>query len=84
VQITLNPELLAAADMPELEPSVSVSRLLALELFRERRVSAGRAAELARTPLEEFLNFAARREVALNYTSADLNKDRETAGMLRL
>jgi predicted HTH domain antitoxin len=39
--------------------SEEVARLLALELFREERVSLGRAAELCEMPLALFIDFVA-------------------------
>jgi predicted HTH domain antitoxin len=65
-------------------PSRSASKLIALELFRERRVSAGKAAELSSVSLDEFLEFAARREVSMHYTDADWEQDQATARKLKL
>ncbi len=47
------------------------------ELYREGSVSLGRAAELCGVSQAEFMQFAAEREVALHYTLADLEQDRE-------
>jgi predicted HTH domain antitoxin len=41
------------------ESSPNLSRAAALDLFREGRVSLGRAAELCGTPLADFMDFAA-------------------------
>jgi predicted HTH domain antitoxin len=46
-----------------------------LELFRERRISAGKAAELSGISLDEFMEFAAQREVSLHYTKQDWEAD---------
>ena len=51
----------------------------ALELFREGRVSMGRAAELANVSVEDFMDFSAHRKVSAPYTDDDLKEDRETA-----
>jgi predicted HTH domain antitoxin len=59
------------------------AKLLALELFREDKVSIGRAAELCRTPLEVFMEFAAEHEVPLHYGIAELEEDRRTLAKLR-
>jgi predicted HTH domain antitoxin len=59
------------------------AKLLALELFREDKVSMGRAAELCRTPLEVFMEFAAAHEVPLHYGIAELEEDRRTLAKLR-
>jgi len=66
------------------EPSRSASKLIALELFRERRISLGKAAELAGVSVEEFMAFSAQREVPLHYTMADWEADQSTARDLQL
>ena len=43
--------------------SEEAARLLALELYREDKVSLGRAAELCHMPLAAFMDFAAKRSV---------------------
>jgi len=57
--------------------SREVAKLLALELFREAAVSLSRAAELCGVSQTEFLQFSAKREVALHYTLRDLEQDRK-------
>jgi predicted HTH domain antitoxin len=57
---------------------------LALELYREGKVSLGRAAELCHTPLELFMEFAGRHEVPLHYGADDLEEDRRTLQRLGL
>jgi predicted HTH domain antitoxin len=52
--------------------------LLALELYRENKVSLGRAAELCQTPVERFMIFAGHREVPMHYRVPDLEEDRRT------
>ncbi len=52
---------------------------LALEKYSKRLVSLGRAAELARIPLADFMVAAAQRRVSLNYSIASLEKDFEAA-----
>ena len=54
----------------------ATAKLLALELFREDKVSLGRAAELCHTPIEAFMEFAAEHEFPLHYGIADLEEDR--------
>ena len=48
---------------------------LALEKYSKRLVSVGRAAELARMPLVDFLMAAAERKIPLNYSLGSLEKD---------
>jgi predicted HTH domain antitoxin len=59
------------------------AKLLALELFRENKVSMGRAAELCHTPIESFMEYAAEHEVPLHYGIAELEEDRRTLAKLR-
>ena len=64
--------------------SEETARLLALELYREDRVSLGRASELCQMPVEQFLQFAAQHNVSLHYGSEDLEEDRRTLARLGL
>lgn len=52
---------------------------MALEKYSKRLVSLGKAAELARTPLADFMVAAAQRKIPLNYSIASLEKDFEAA-----
>lgn len=52
---------------------------LALEKYSKRLVSVGRAAELARMPLVDFLRVAAERKIPLNYSLDSLEKDFKAA-----
>lgn len=54
-----------------------------LELFREDQVSLGRAAELCRTPIEAFMEYAAERDAPLHYGLTELEEDRRTLVKLR-
>jgi predicted HTH domain antitoxin len=78
VDVRLPAELIRAAGLNASDASGETSRLLALELYREERVSLGRAAELCETPLEQFLEFVGRHNVALHYGFAQLEEDRRT------
>ena len=74
--LELPSELLKAAALDQTHLSEEAARLLALELFREDKVSLGRAAELCRTPLAAFMDFAAKRGVSpLRYTFEDLEEE---------
>ncbi len=84
VKIEVPEEVFALAGMTEGSNSGRAARLLALELFREGRVSLGRAAELAGISVEEFMEFSAHRRVPLHYTAEDLAQDRATAARLEL
>lgn len=78
IQVQLSEALVEAAQLSRVDPSADAARLLALELFREDKVSLGRAAELCDTPIEVFMEFAGKRQVPLHYGTAELEKDRRT------
>jgi predicted HTH domain antitoxin len=82
--VKLPKELLKAADLEEGSVSQEAARLLALELYREDKVSLGRAAELCQTPLAAFMEFAAKHGVPpLRYSFEDLEEERKTAERLK-
>lgn len=77
IHLELPAALLQAADLDDRNVAQEAARLLALELFREDKVSLGRAAELCQTPLAAFMDFAAHHGVPpLRYGSADLVEER--------
>ena len=84
VTVQIPEEALALAGLNGQSDSERARLLVALELFREERVSLGRAAELAGLGVEEFMEFSAQRQVALHYTADDLAEDRNTAARLKL
>ena len=78
--VKLPSELLKVANLEESRLSEEAARLLALELYREDRVSLGRAAELCQTPLAAFMEFASKHGVPpLRYSFEDLEEERQTA-----
>jgi predicted HTH domain antitoxin len=80
VRVELPRSLLKAADLEGTNLSQETARLLALELYRESRVSLGRAAELCGTPLAEFVDFAAKHGVPpLRYSHDDLEEERRSS-----
>ena len=84
VQVILPAELLEAAGVNLADPSRDASMLLALELYREDKVSLGRAAELSQTPVAAFMDFAAKHGVPpLRYSFEDLEEERQTADRLK-
>ena len=83
VQVELPVELLELSGTGEV-PAKAARHIMALELFRERRATLGKAAELAGLSVEQFMDFSARREVPLNYGLAELEADRATAKALGL
>jgi len=76
VSVELPSALLRAANLEGHNLSQEAARPLALELYREDKVSLGRAAELCHTPLAAFLEFAASHGVPpLRYTLEDLDAE---------
>jgi predicted HTH domain antitoxin len=61
--VQLPTAFLKAANLDAGNLSKEAARLLALELFREERVSLGRAAELCETPLAAFMDLVAKHGV---------------------
>ncbi|MCU1236926.1 MAG: hypothetical protein JWP63_4893 [Candidatus Solibacter sp.] len=84
VKVEIPAELALAAGLDGEDLGAEASRLLALELYRENKVSLGRAAELCQLPIEEFMEFAGRHGVSLHYSADDLEQDRRTLERLGL
>lgn len=84
MRLEISAELVQAAGWNPENLSVEAARLLALELYREDRVSLGRAAELCQMPVEEFMEFSARHNVPLHYGVDELEEDRRTLERLGL
>jgi predicted HTH domain antitoxin len=84
VDVKLPSALLRAANLEESSLSEEAARLLALELYREDKVSLGRAAELCHAPLAAFMDFAAKHGVPpLRYSFEDLEEERQSADRLK-
>ena len=83
--LDLPADLIRIAQFDTSDLSKEAARLLALELFREGKVSIGRAAELCQTPLAAFMDFAARHEVSpIRYGDRELEEDRRALAELGL
>ena len=80
VRIRIPSELAEIARPRSVEEELKL--LVALELYREGRVSLGKAAELAGLSLREFLYELRSRRVPLNYDLEELEEDVETVRML--
>jgi predicted HTH domain antitoxin len=84
VDVKLPSALLRAANLEEGSLSEEAARLLALELYREDKVSLDRAAELCHTPMAAFMDFAAKHGVPpLRYSFEDLEEERQSADRLK-
>ena len=84
VRVEIPAELVSAAGLDADDVSAETVRLLALELYREARISLGRASELCRVPVEQFMEFAAGHHVSLHYGADELEEDRRTLERLGL
>lgn len=83
VHVELPSALLKAANLQERNLSQEAARLLALGLYREDKVSLGRAAELCQTPVAAFMDFAAMHGVPpLRYSYEDLEEERQSTDRL--
>jgi predicted HTH domain antitoxin len=82
-RLELPSALLRAANLEGRDLSQEAARLLALELYREDKVSLERAAELCQTPLAAFMDFAAKHSVPpLRYSYEDLEEERRSTDRL--
>ena len=85
VSVDLPVALIQAAHLDATNLSQEAARLLALELFREEKISVARAAELSRTPLAAFMDFAAAHNVSpIQNGLSDLDDDRKALAELDL
>jgi predicted HTH domain antitoxin len=84
VSVEISTELVLAAGLDTGNLSAETARLLALGLYREDKVSLGRASELCQMPVEQFMEFAAQHDVPLHYGVDDLEEDRRTLERLGL
>jgi predicted HTH domain antitoxin len=85
VRVELPSALLKAANLEDGgNVSQAAARLLALELYREDKVSLERAAALCQTPLAAFMEFAAQHEVPpLRFNYEDLDQERRSSDHLK-
>ena len=79
INVPLPSALLKAANIEEANIPQEAAQLLALELYREDKVSLGRAAELCQTPLAAFMDFVAKHGVPpFRYSFEDLDEERKS------
>lgn len=84
LQLELPADLVRVANLDEEHLSAETARLVALLLFREDKISLGRAAQLSGTPIEAFIEFAGSHGVALHYGLEELEQDRRNMARLGL
>jgi predicted HTH domain antitoxin len=63
VTLELPRDLLGALDVPQVGVEARLRELIALELFRERRISSGKGAELLGISKVEFVQLLARHDI---------------------
>ncbi len=83
-QLELPADLVRVANLDQEHLSAETARLVALLLFREDKISLGRAAQLSATPVEAFIEFAGRHGVPLHYGLEELEQDRRNTARLGL
>ena len=84
VVVALPEAILSVTGGDKEDLSIQVRQLVALELYRERSVSLGKAAEIAGMPIQDFMELASQRSISIDYTLDDLEADRKTIRRLGL
>lgn len=79
MDLHLPDDLVRGIEMTEMEWMLDV----AIGLYVDRRVTLGRAAELARISKPAFLDELGRRQISINYDLDDLEGDLQTMAALR-
>jgi predicted HTH domain antitoxin len=85
VSVSIPNSLLAVAGLRELELDGFIRELVAIELYRQRRLSLGKAAEVAWVATKwEMTSALAKHDVWIDYTADDAVEDLATLrGVLR-
>ena len=83
VNLQIPRDLLGTLDIPETQLEMRILELVALELFRQERISAGKGAELLGISKWEFIQLLARHNIPYFTESSDkLAKEVATAQSL--
>jgi predicted HTH domain antitoxin len=84
VNLQLPGDVVFEAKLNEGDVSREAAKIIAMELFRERKVSLGRASELCDAPLAALMDFVASHGVPrIDYDLDELEADRRTIARLR-
>ena len=76
LQVALPKELLSLLRLSQREMEQEVQHWVALELFRSRKISAGKAAQVAGISLSDFMDLARQYNVAwVDYTDEELETE---------
>lgn len=84
VTIDLPTDILLAADISVTNASDDIKKYLALFMLKERRLSFGKACELAEMDKLDFMEYAGSKNISLNYDIQDYEEDLETIRGLSL
>ncbi|NEQ21574.1 MAG: UPF0175 family protein [Microcoleus sp. SIO2G3] len=71
VNLKIPRNLLGALDVPEAQLEAQILELVALELFRQERISTGKGAELLKISKWEFIQLLAQQDIPYFTESAD-------------
>lgn len=71
ISLNLPRDLLGALDIPESQLPQQILEILALELFRQQRISAGKAAELLKVSKLDFIELLAQHQIPYFSESPD-------------
>jgi len=86
--VTVNMELprdvLLAADISTVGASAEIMKFLAIQMFKERLISFGKATELAGMDKLTFMELLGRKGISLNYDVDDYEEDLNTLRSLDL
>ena len=83
VQVNLPSDLLSLLRISQQDLQQEIQHWVALELFRIRKISAGKAAQIAGMSLYEFMNLTRRHDVAwIDYTDDELESELHEAETL--
>jgi predicted HTH domain antitoxin len=83
LQINLPSDLLSLLRLSQQELEREVQHWVALELFRTRKISAGKAAQIADLSLYEFIDLTRQHDIAwIDYTDDELESELRQAEIL--
>ena len=83
IQVNIPSDVLSLLRLSKTEMEQEVQHWIALELFRRRRVSAGKAAEIASLSLVEFMDLTRQHHVDwVDYTDEELAVELREAAVL--
>ncbi len=74
-EVSLPRDIAAIFKLEEKEIPSFIKQTLALELFREKKISLGKAAQIAGLSKEEMMGLLATKKIPLHYTAEELRED---------